>query len=88
MQQRPSHRELAKKLGEGRKALLEKGGLFAEPSKVVTEMMVLGVGDTKEVWSLIADLLEEIRPDHYAGRRPPQKSYEQAILTSAVWIAS
>lgn len=34
---------------------------------------------TSDVWVLIQELLNEIRPEHYAGARPPLLSYEKSI---------
>ena len=79
MRQRPSHKELTKKIDDGKESLLSKNGLFADPSKAATELGDLGIGDTKEVWSLIIDLLGEIKPTHYTDGRPPQKSYKETI---------
>ena len=65
MQRRPSHKELTKKITESKVALSNKDGLFADPSKVISELMALDIGDTEEAWALIAELLEEIEPTHY-----------------------
>lgn len=77
--QRPSDRELLKRLKEAEEALKVQPGLFANPSKAVGELYALGIGDTNELWQLISDLLKEISPKHYSGSRPPQKSYEKTI---------
>lgn len=76
---RPSDRELIKRLNEAKKVLNIQPGLFANPSKVVNELCDLDIVDTREVWLLIRELLEEILPKDYRGTRPPQKSYEKAI---------
>jgi hypothetical protein len=34
--------------------------------------------DTRELWELVKELLNEITAQHYVGSRPPQKSYERA----------
>jgi hypothetical protein len=77
--QRPSDRELLKRLKEAKESLNKQQGIFANPAKVVGELYQLGIGDSSEVWSLIKELLEEISPEDYRGTRPPQKSYEKAI---------
>ena len=76
---RPSDRELCKRLKEAKESLLDKLGLFANPSKAMGELNDLSVGDSNEVWKLIGELLEEISVDDYVGGRPPQKSYEKSI---------
>ena len=88
MQQRPSHKELTKRLKECKDALDKNDGLFADPGKAVSELMALNIGDTEEVWPLILELLDEISPDGYTGGRPPQKSYEKTIEGSELFAFS
>ena len=76
---RPSGRELDKRLEEAKVCLRDRKGLFANPAKAVGELYQLAINDAGEVWKLIYDLLEEIDPSDYAGTRPPQKSYEKTI---------
>lgn len=76
---RPSDRELTKRLDEAKEFLKNRNGVFATPSKVVSELNDLDIGDTNDVWQLIRELLEEISPNDYKGSKPPQKSYEKAI---------
>lgn len=76
---RPTNGELFLRLKEAKDLLGKQDGLFAEPGKVAAELNALGVGDSKEVWGLIKKLLAELRPEHYAGSRSPQKSYEKSI---------
>ncbi len=76
---RPSARELDKRLEEAKVCLKERKGLFANPAKAVGELYQLALHDSSEVWRLIYELLEEIEPTDYAGTRPPQKSYEKSI---------
>jgi hypothetical protein len=77
---RPSDRELTKRLNEAKEFLKNKSGLFANPAKVMGELNDLDIGDTNDVWLLVRELLEEISPKDYRGSRPPQKSYEKAIM--------
>ena len=77
---RPSDRELTNRINEAKEYLKNRYGLFANPSKAVGELNDLGIGDTNDVWQLIRELLEEISPKDYKGLRPPQKSYEKAIV--------
>ena len=76
---RPSGRELDKRLEEAKACLKDRKGLFANPAKAVGELYQLAINDAGEIWKLISELLEEIDPSDYAGTRPPQKSYEKAI---------
>lgn len=77
---RPSDRELTKRLNEAKECLKNRHGLFANLSKAVGELNDLEIGDANDVWPLIRELLEEISPKDYKGSRPPQKSYEKAII--------
>src|ERR1700722_8824487 len=77
---RPSDRELFKRINEAKESLKKRHGLFANPSKAAGELNDLSIGDANDVWQLIKELLEEISPKDYGGARPPQKSYEKAIL--------
>lgn len=77
---RPSDRELTKRLNEAREFLRHQPGLFTNPSKTMGELNDLEIGDANDVWKLIRELLEEITPNDYKGSHPPQKSYEKAIL--------
>ena len=85
LSQRPTKREIDKRLKEARQALLKEQTAFANPAKAVGELMELGVGDTEEMWTLILDLLEEIEIDNYVGSNPPQKSYERTITDCELW---
>ncbi len=76
---RPSDRELFKRLDEAKECLKNRYGVFANPSKAVAELNNLDIGDANDVWSLINELLEEIFPKDYKESRPPQKSYEKLI---------
>jgi hypothetical protein len=76
---RPSVKELTGKLKEAHALLCNQEGLFADPGKVVGELNALAISDSKEVWDLLKIILPEIRPDHYTGGKPPQKSYEKSI---------
>ena len=78
--ERPSNRELDKKLREAKEFLKKQPGLFANPAKVVGELTALNIDDAKEVWDLIQELLEEITIEDYDGGRPPQKSYEKTAF--------
>jgi hypothetical protein len=77
---RPTNREIAKRIAEAKQALEGQKGLFANPSKLVSEFYELNIGDSDQVWELIRELLNEISPENYAGAKPPLKSYEKSIV--------
>jgi hypothetical protein len=84
MKDRPSHRELDRKLKQGREAAAAKLVRLVEPDIILADLLELDylVGD------LVQDLpaiFREVKPTHYEGRRPPQKSYKQGILGSELF---
>lgn len=88
-QQRPSIREIDRRLKEAQKAINELRVSFANEAKVVGELFDLNLSDSEEVWTLIAELLQEISQTDYAGAHPPLRSFEPAIadceLYAFVW---
>ncbi len=74
--QRPTGREVDKRLKEAKEALKSRRVAFANLPKCLGELMRLEIGDADEVWDLLLDLLEEITIGDYAGGRPPQKNTE------------
>lgn len=77
---RPSDRELFNRINEAKESLKNRKGLFANLSKAAGELNDLDIGNADDIWQLIKELLEEISPKNYRGTRPPQKSYEKAIV--------
>lgn len=88
IKERPSLKEIDKRLKEAIAALKTGNRFFANPSKVVGELMSLDLDDTEDVWELIITLLEEIELNEYAGSHPPQKSYESSIAGQELWAFS
>ena len=76
---RPLHGELEKKIKAAKTALMTRPGVYANVNKVVGELYELDIVSPGQVWKLILELLDEIRPENYAGGRPPQRSYEKTI---------
>lgn len=77
---RPTDRELNKRIIVAKECLNNRLGIFANPSKAVGELSNLNISDSNDVWNLIRELLEELTPKDYSGAKPPQKSYEKAII--------
>lgn len=84
-QQRPSVREIHRRLEEARKAIYEHNVAFANEAKVVGELFNLNISDAEEVWSVILELLVEIKNTDYAGAHPPLKSTEPAIANCELY---
>jgi hypothetical protein len=76
---RPSDGELDKKIKAAKAALIAQNGIYANFNKVVGELYELEIEFPNQIWKLILELLDEIRPKDYMGGKPPQRSYEKAI---------
>lgn len=77
--QRPSNKELFGKLREAR-AAVQKGNIFPLDQDVIAEDAIeLGYDIGDELQQVLTELLDESTVHHYAGSRPPQKSYKQEI---------
>ncbi len=85
---RPTFREIDRRLKEAKEALKKKCVAFANPGKVVGELMNLGIGPTDEIWDLILKLIDEIDLRDYKGTYPPLKSYESKIQSHDLWAFS
>jgi len=76
---RPSYRELAGKLREAKGAALNGCLQFVEPAPIYADLLEIDVV-IDDLAEIVPQALEEIKPADYAGTRPPQQSYEAAIL--------
>jgi hypothetical protein len=77
--QRPSNKELFGKLRDAR-AAVQHGHIFIIDQDVIAEDAIeldYDMGD--ELQQVLVELLDETTVHHYAGSRPPQKSYKQEI---------
>jgi hypothetical protein len=76
---RPSHKELYGKIREAKKAVSEGRILIVEQEAVAADALELEYLIETELLGVLQELLEETSPGHYAGTRPPQRSYEREI---------
>ncbi|MCF8069202.1 MAG: hypothetical protein K9L30_11515 [Desulfobacterales bacterium] len=76
---RPSHKELYGKIIEARHAVSEGFVSIIKPDAVACDAIELDYAIDLELLDVLSELLNEISPSHYAGKRPPEKSYEQEI---------
>lgn len=53
--------------------------MLPAPKKIIAELLCLGLYTTEERSRALLIALDEISPEHYAGRRPPEKSYEKEV---------
>ena len=79
MENRPSHRELYRKLKQGREAAEAKRIRFLESDVILSDLLDLNYLVTDLAKDLPA-VFREIRATDYRGQKPPQKSYEKVIL--------
>ena len=75
---RPSHKEINRKLKQAKEAVSENQFSILNPVIIAADAIELGV-DLQNSSFILIDLLEEITPNHYAGQYPPQRSYEHDI---------
>ena len=78
MKKRPSHHELCGKLKMASEAAVKGLIRLVEPLPILADLTELETlpEDLPEV---IPNILLEIGPQHYKGRKPPEESYEAAI---------
>ena len=77
--QRPSYKELDKKVREARRAVREGRVFILEQEPVAADAIELGYVVETELLEILREILDETSPGHYAGTRPPQRSYERQI---------
>ena len=75
---RPSHKEISRKLTLAKEAVSENRISILNPVSVATDTLELGL-NLRNISNILSDLLEEIEPDDYVGQYPPQRSYEDEI---------
>ena len=75
---RLSHKEIYRKIKQAKEAVSENQFSILNPVIIAADAVELGV-DLQNISCILIDLLEEITPNHYAGRYPPQRSYEHDI---------
>lgn len=71
-------KEIYGKIAQAKDAIQIGKCFFANPEKVVGELDDLGL-TTEDCWDCIVNCLDEITPYDYAGKRPPEFSYENKI---------
>jgi hypothetical protein len=83
IRERPSHRELSKKLAGCLKCVREQCWLPADPAKLKANWDELeeacdieSATLQEEQAAILLGVLGEVKPEHYAGKRPPERSYE------------
>lgn len=62
--------------------------ILVEPGIIVAHAAELGYSIRDELQQVLLELLQHTGPEHYAGHRPPQKSYETRIHLLDLWAFS
>ncbi len=75
---RPSHKEINRKIKQAREAVSKNQFSILNPVIIAADAIELGV-DLQSISFILIDSLKEITPNHYAGQHPPQRSYEHDI---------
>jgi hypothetical protein len=76
---RPSNKELYNKLRLARQAVEAGRIALINPLALATDAIELGYSIELELNTVLGELLGQTTPAHYAGSKPPQKSYERDI---------
>jgi len=77
--ERPSHKELYNKLREARMAVSKGLISLLNQDIIAADAIELEYSIETELIPILQELLDYTTPGHYAGSRPPQKSYEREI---------
>ncbi len=76
---RPSNKELFVKLRSAKSALENDRVFLIDQDVIAEDAIELGYDISSDLFEILAELFEETAPRHYAGSRPPQRSYKQDI---------
>ena len=73
--ERPSPKELFNKIKQAKEAVSNNKVLIIAPEVIASDAIELDY-QVGEIQKVLQSLLDEIRPNQYAGSRPPQQSYK------------
>ena len=76
--QRPAHSELRGKILKVRAKIAAADWLMASTEKQIAEFRDLRLWTAAEMTRALEVAANEFTPEHYAGTRPPLRSYEKA----------
>lgn len=76
---RPSYKELFNKLRAARESVARRCVFIVNQMAIAADAIELDYDFATELLPVMEELLEVATPRHYAGARPPQKSYEKEI---------
>jgi hypothetical protein len=79
----PSYSEIQRKIKQAKEAVFNNISIL-KPIVIALDALELGYS-FEEIKVILADLLDEIKPGHYVGQSPPQRSYEDEIFQSELF---
>lgn len=81
---RSSHKELTGKIKQARVVVSQGRIDIVDPTSIAADALDVGylVNDLANV---LSEILEEITPDDYVGKSPPERSYEDKIKGSELF---
>ncbi|MBI9077158.1 MAG: hypothetical protein JEZ02_17245 [Desulfatibacillum sp.] len=84
---RPSNKELQKRLTEAKAAISQGRKAVENLFSLIEDLNDFGYL-MKDFTQLLPDILEEVKPRHYAGQRPPASAYASQIRGKELWAFS
>jgi hypothetical protein len=84
MIKRPSYAEIQRKIKQAKEAVIAGNLSILKPVVIALDALELGYS-LEDITAILIDLLEEIKPRHYVGQSPPQRSYEDEIFGSELF---
>jgi hypothetical protein len=76
---RPSNKELFGKLRDAKEAVRNANVFLIDQEAIAEDAIELGYDIGGELLDVLSELLSETSLTHYAGSRPPQRSYKEEI---------
>ncbi len=76
---RPSHKELSGKIRAAKEAVAEGNISLINHAPIIADALELGYSIKNDLQDILLELLEDTKPEDYAGNKPPHKSYEKEI---------
>lgn len=86
--ERPSHRELLRKLREASRLVESGRWAAANPLKLAADFARVDLYLADEQQPALRHAMAELKPEHYCGGRPPQRSYERATKGAEMFAFS
>ena len=82
---RPTYKELDNKINEAKTAVSQGAVSVINPEAVASDAMELGYLLSDDLTDVLLSVLSTLKPNDYAGKRPPPRSYENKIIMSELF---